>query len=193
MIERGVRRARSDSWVMVARVVSLEANEDLPFRAMYRTTVGEVYGYVMGLTGGDRTLTEDLVTEAYMAAVDRFADGRESEVTVPWLKVVAKRRFVDHVRRETSVQRRVERLKNELTAGAGRSARDAVDEIASRQEVYDALSQLSADQRLVLVMRHVDGFSTREIAEHLGRSPKAVESLLARARAAFREVYEVLA
>lgn len=191
MIGRGVRGARSDSWVMVARVVSLESNENMPFRAVYRTTLGEVYGYVMGLTGGDRALTEDLVAEAYMAAADRFAEGRHGEVTVPWLKVVAKRRFVDHVRREASVQRRVERLKNELSAGTGPSTRDAVDEIASRQGVYDALSQLSSDQRLVLVMRHVDGFSTREIAEHLDRSPKAVESLLSRARAAFRAVFEV--
>lgn len=167
------------------------ASQDREFRALYRTTIGDVYGYLMGLTAGNRPLAEDLVTETFLSAVDQFAAGRNHEVNLGWLKVVAKRRFVDHVRREKSIQNRVERLKTEMKVRP--SGDDIVDDLATRQDVYAALSHLHPDQRLVLVMRHVDGFSTREIAEHLGRTPKAVESLLARARAAFREVFEVRA
>jgi len=40
----------------------------------------------------------------------------------------------------------------------------------------------------LLEWKYVDGLSILELAERLGRSPKAIESLLTRAREAFREV-----
>jgi len=38
-------------------------------------------------------------------------------------------------------------------------------------------------------MQHIDGFSVKEIAEVIGRTDKATESLLGRARSAFRASY----
>jgi RNA polymerase sigma-70 factor (ECF subfamily) len=45
--------------------------------------------------------------------------------------------------------------------------------------------------RLVLTLRYLDELSVPEIAAHLDRSVHAAESLLARARGAFREAYGV--
>ncbi len=42
----------------------------------------------------------------------------------------------------------------------------------------------------MLVMRYLDGLTVAEIAEQLGRSVRATESLLARARAALRKQLE---
>jgi len=52
-----------------------------------------------------------------------------------------------------------------------------------------ALAAIPRDQRLALVLRHVDELSVPEIAAALGRSIEAVESLLSRARAGFRRAY----
>ena len=50
--------------------------------------------------------------------------------------------------------------------------------------------QLSGPQRAALTLRHLDGLSVPEVARHLDRSVHATETLLVRARAALRRVYQ---
>jgi RNA polymerase sigma factor (sigma-70 family) len=59
-----------------------------------------------------------------------------------------------------------------------------------RAEVLDTLRALPSAQRAALVLHHVDGLSVRETAALMGRSPAAVESLLARGRERFRAAWE---
>jgi RNA polymerase sigma factor (sigma-70 family) len=55
--------------------------------------------------------------------------------------------------------------------------------------VLDALDALAPDHRTVLILRYLEGRSSREIAMTLGRSERAIDSLTARARAAFALLY----
>ena len=55
-----------------------------------------------------------------------------------------------------------------------------------------AMSSLQPIYRSVLELKYVTGLKVNEIAEQLTRSPKAVESLLARAREAFRKTFELI-
>jgi DNA-directed RNA polymerase specialized sigma24 family protein len=59
-----------------------------------------------------------------------------------------------------------------------------------REDVLRALSQPSLSQRAALAMRELDGRSYREIASIFGTTKTAVETLLFRARRAFREQLE---
>jgi len=56
--------------------------------------------------------------------------------------------------------------------------------------VHDALQRLPANQRLALVLKRYQGLSYREIAEILGCSPAAVDSLLQRANGKLRKFLE---
>ena len=49
---------------------------------------------------------------------------------------------------------------------------------------------LPAGQRAALILHHVDDLSVRDVASALHRSEGAVEALLSRGRARFREIYE---
>lgn len=154
-------------------------------RAVYRSTLPEVFGYLLLHSGGNRTVAEDLTAETYLNATQRFRQGRGEEVTVAWLKTVAKRRLIDHWRRQRSLRERALRLRSEvIAAGETTSATDV-----EHADVYAALSRLDSDHRLALLLRHFDGLSVREIGDHMGRSEKAAESLLARAKQAFRSTY----
>jgi RNA polymerase sigma-70 factor, ECF subfamily len=53
--------------------------------------------------------------------------------------------------------------------------------------VLDLCHALPDDQRIALILRHVDGLSVPAIAAEIGRSVHAIESLLARARRTLRE------
>jgi hypothetical protein len=70
-----------------------------------------------------------------------------------------------------------------------------IDELAvdadpdpGRDRVVAALDAVPASQRAALVLHHLDGFSMREVADLLGKTEKAVESLLGRGRETLRRV-----
>ncbi|MDX1994342.1 MAG: sigma-70 family RNA polymerase sigma factor [bacterium] len=56
-----------------------------------------------------------------------------------------------------------------------------------QKAIQDCISSLQADQRLVLVMSDVEGFSYQEIADSSGAQLGTVKSRLSRARASVRQ------
>lgn len=58
------------------------------------------------------------------------------------------------------------------------------------EAAYAALGCLNEHQRAALTLRYLDGLPVAEVAAHLGRSLTATETLLVRARAALRRVYQ---
>ena len=66
---------------------------------------------------------------------------------------------------------------------------DPWTEVLDAQAAHAALGRLPTPQRSALVLRYLDGLSVPDVAEHLGRSVHATETLLVRARAALRRVY----
>jgi RNA polymerase sigma-70 factor (ECF subfamily) len=67
------------------------------------------------------------------------------------------------------------------------------EEILARQEtqwlVQEAMLELPRRHREVLVLKYMENRRVAEIAERLGQSEKAIESLLTRSRQAFREAF----
>ena len=70
----------------------------------------------------------------------------------------------------------------------GQSAPPA-DDRQREEQVAAALDALAEREEAVLRAKYLEGMSVAEIAAARGETPKAVESLLSRARQAFREVY----
>ena len=147
---------------------------------MYANTIADVYGFIALRTGGDHALAEDITAETYAAAVRHFNAGRATEVTLSWLRTVARRRLIDHWRHQNAAAPKLALL-------VDRAVGPEVD--PRRDHVVAALAALSAPQRTALVLQHVEGYSVAEVAGVLGRSEKATESLLGRARNAFRARY----
>ena len=61
----------------------------------------------------------------------------------------------------------------------------------AQARISSILSQLPEDYRTVLLWRYWEKKSAEEIGAEIGRTAKAVERLLARARQQFREAWEV--
>jgi RNA polymerase sigma-70 factor (ECF subfamily) len=69
----------------------------------------------------------------------------------------------------------------------------ATDRAQLRQAIRVALDYLPAPSGDILEWKYLREMSINEIAQRLGRSPKASESLLTRAREAFRDAFTLLA
>jgi len=79
------------------------------FRALCTTAIPEVYKFVCRRCG-DPDLAKDLTAEAFLAAARRVRDGEPGEVTVAWIKTVARNKLLEHWRRSEREQRRLRLL-----------------------------------------------------------------------------------
>jgi len=138
----------------------------------YRATVAEVFRYASMLCGSDRARAEDLVQDTFLSLVRRVRAGERMEVSVGFLVVAVRHRFLDDVRRRTREQRRLELV---ATTPPPEPARP-IGEIAG----------LSERERTAMVLRFVDDLPVARVGEAMGISTRAAESLLARAARSLR-------
>ena len=152
---------------------------DEQWLAIYHETVSPLFGYTARRTGGDRALTEDIVQETYLRALDGWDPRALPDAPLAWLRRVARNLLIDHLRR----------LKRAAPAEWGPGEKDppetARDEFRSR-ELFLALTSLGRKKASILEAFYYDGMSVREIAADKGVSEKAVEGLLRRARQALK-------
>lgn len=146
--------------------------------ACYRASLREVHRSLSRLTGGDRPLTEDLVQETFLALHREASTGRLETVDTGWLIVVARRKFLDHLRRTGREAHRLEQV------GAAEPPPPPEPDWARVDpgEALALLESLAPDHRAALVLRYVEDLPVAEVADLLDRSTSATESLLARAR-----------
>lgn len=148
--------------------------------AIYRETVGPLYGYMARRAGGDRALTEDIVQETYLRALDGWKSRALPDEPLAWLKRVARNILIDHLR-----QRKRAVPAEWGSSGAGGEPETAGDAFESL-ELFLAMTSLGRKKAAVLEAFYYDGMTVREIAAERGLSEKAVEGLLRRARLALK-------
>jgi RNA polymerase sigma-70 factor, ECF subfamily len=135
---------------------------------------------------------EDVAAEVFIAAFQNLNRCPKPALSLPendqtraWLIGIARRKVIDILRRR---ERRPEAVWEEgavLTTTGDHTQTLLAEE--SVQELYRVLSVLSPEYREALLLKYADRLSLIEIGTVLGKSPKAVGSLLQRARAAAQE------
>ena len=151
------------------------------FTALYDEHVGEVFRFVHRRCR-DSATAEDITQDPFLTAV-RTID-HPDDISIGWLLSVARNRLVDVLRRQ---RRYAGKLR--LVSNGPQLADDGLD-IVERIRMDEALGRLSVDHRLVLILHYVDGLTVAALADELGRSAKAVESLITRARRNLRRELE---
>jgi RNA polymerase sigma-70 factor (sigma-E family) len=135
------------------------------------------------LLTGDRSQAEDLVHDAFVRCVGRFAHLRAHEAFDAYL-----RRTIVNLHTSRLRRLRVERewLSKE-TARLGRGGTFGLPDVPGREDMWRRLQTLPPRQRAVLVLRYYEDLSERETANALRCSVAAVKSLTARATSVLRE------
>jgi RNA polymerase sigma-70 factor (ECF subfamily) len=143
---------------------------------------------------GDPHAAEDVTSEVMLALL-RNIDNLESDVPKlgGWLRTVVRCKVADH-------QRALIRARTKMAVAATRLAADdaqtqpapsvPLEVVETKSRVHLALDALPERQRIVLEWKYLDALSVREMAERLGETEKAVESVLYRARREFRRLFD---
>jgi RNA polymerase sigma-70 factor, ECF subfamily len=167
-IEADERRVR----VLVARA---KAGDQDAMHALYLRFAPTVRAYVMRIVPSDHD-ADDVTQHTFaklMTELPRYEPG--DAPFRAWMLRVARNVAIDH-RRQTRA----------IPCDALRESGAPVDDgaIERRASLRAALASLTADQRDVLLLRHVVGLTHEEIAARLGRSLRSVYCLHHRGRAA---------
>jgi RNA polymerase sigma-70 factor (ECF subfamily) len=152
---------------------------------MYDRHVGDLFGLVYHLLGGDRGAAEDVNQEVWLLAIeqfDRFDPGRGE--FRDWLLGIGRHRALRRHRCALghAPSNRLDGPSDQLPPP------EVLEEVERADVVRAALLCLREDYRRVLIDKYVAGLSVAEIADRIGRSAKAVESLLSRARGQLRDL-----
>ncbi len=132
---------------------------------------------------GDRAEAEDVTQEAMLRLWRMAPDWRSGEAQVStWVFRVVSNLCTDRLRKRPRAGIPLEDVAEPEDPAPGAEAR--LQDTARHAAVRDAMAVLPERQRLALTLRHFEGASNPEIAEALGVSVEAVESLTARAKRA---------
>jgi RNA polymerase sigma-70 factor (ECF subfamily) len=145
---------------------------------------------------GDDDLAEELMVQALADAVRHIARFNPRVSTLrAWLFGIARRHLQTELRLRTrrrsvplSMQVPVEAIAEQ--AGPESLAAESASRIQAQRQVAVLAAALSNIEMEVLTLRYGHDLSVREVGQVVGRSEKAVESLLIRAKQKARETLE---
>lgn len=156
-----------------------------------------VYRYTLARMRGDRELSQEIVQVALTKALSRLETYRGESSLTTWLCACCNNEILMHFRRQRTAPAEVELNEELQTTGAfiWYDSSDAEAGLLAREGVelvHMALDQLPESYARVLEWMYIERIPVKEIAVKLGLQEKAAESLLTRARAAFRKSYSSL-
>lgn len=174
--------------------------DEAAFRGLFDSFFPRLYRFALARLDGDHDLAAEIVQQTFCRAIERLDSYRGEAALYTWFCQICRSRIADHWRRNHP--RRMVSLEDlpdvrAVLEAMTAPAADRPDVGAWRSQVQrlvqatvDALPEHYGD---VLEWKYVDGLTVKEIADRMNTGPKAAESLLTRARAAFRAAIVELA
>ena len=164
------------------------AGDEHAWRTWYNEAFDDLDGYVRWRCGGRRDWADEIVQETWLTAVRRVRrfDPRQGNF-LAWLRGIAANLLRNDLRRRRRLPKFQQSADGQIgeNGGSGSEREDCQQD----ERVAAALDALSEREEAVLRAKYLEGLSVADIAVQRGETPKAVESLLSRARQAFRDAY----
>lgn len=153
----------------------MDKKDKQKFSEYYGLYKDKIFNYFWYRVNFNRSLAEDLTSEAFIKALKSFNDFDQSRPFQAWIYAIAKNHLLNYYR---TAGREVELLAAEKI---GRKELDQVADKLELEEVFKLINQLSEYHREVLLMRFSDGLENKEIAEILDKDEGAVRTQISRA------------
>jgi RNA polymerase sigma-70 factor (ECF subfamily) len=177
------------------------AGDEAAFRGFFSLYFPRVYRFALPRLGGDAEAAREVVQAALTKAMRNLAGYRGVAALFSWLCQICRRQIVDYLRANQRYGDHIVLIDDspELRAALESVAAPAADEplhgygnSQTRRLVQSVLDRLPARYGDVLEWKYIEGRSVEEIGELLGIGHTAAQSVLARARVAFREALETV-
>ena len=168
-------------------VAKLKRGQPTAVMELYTAYVDRIYSLVFNQVDGDRDAAQDIVQETFLAVSKSAGKFRGQSKVYTWLYSIANKKVADFYRR------RKREAKYQTVSADSQIDLEAIpdagtmDSEEKSQAVQATLSSLPLHYRQVLILKYVEEMPVIEISQVMGRSPKSIEGLLARARQQLRD------
>ena len=191
---RGARRVSEDDRQLVAR---MRAGEQSAFERFFGAYARRLAAFVARRSTLDPAGVEDMVQSTLIKAVRNLENFRGDAALFTWLCTICRHELASQRRKSArqpihesiDVEGLARDVFVETRAPEESEPHRELEIVAHQNEVARTLNSLPERYALVLEWKYGDGFSVEEIAGMLGLSATAVQSLLARARKEFKDLW----
>ena len=163
------------------------AGDRRAFEELYRSHCDRIYALCWRMCGGDRSVADDMLQDAFIRAWNKLELFRGDSKFSTWLHRLA----VNVVLSDKRI--RVKRLKREqeISEGVEQGLVGLQDVTAGlRQDLEMAIAGLPERARSVLVLYDIEGYQHAEIAAMTGMAAGSSKAQLHRARKLVRNILE---
>lgn len=182
-----------DDRALVRRI--LDGNEK-DFEAFFDEHYPRLYRFALARLQ-DVDLTRDLVQSSICKAIANLKSYRGEAPLSAWVFTICRNEIHRHYKRRRRVPEPSELVEEapeirEAVNAAGifpENPEETVGRDQTARMVHEVLDRLPSHYGNVLEWKYLDGVPVKEIARRLELAPKAAESLLTRARLAFRKSF----
>lgn len=183
----GLDVGRSDERQLVADILRRDR------KAMASFVTGHtdaLYGYLRHRLAPRADVVDDMVQDVFVAALEGLSQFRGSSTLRSWLMGIARHKVEDFYRRQLRAAESLDDDDSAEPASEAPLADEIIDRERAQEKALAVLQRLPEQYSFVLLWRYWENRSIREIADATGRTDKAIERTLARARARFRAIWE---
>jgi len=177
------------------------AGEERAFTAFFEIYFPRVYRFALPRLGRNEDTAKDVVQATLIKAMRKLGDYRGDAALFTWLCQICRREIADHVRSHRRYSDKVVLIEDSdevraalesIEAPSGDDPLRRADAAELKRLVHAVLDRLPNRYGEALEWKYVEGRSVEEIGDRLGIGQTAAQSLLARARAAFRDGLEAV-
>ena len=134
---------------------------------------------------------QDLTQEAFIKALQRAGQLKDTEKAAHWLSRIASNTAIDFLRRHGRVNFcEIDAVAEPLSAPSAEGPEQLLLRAENRHYLEAGLDALTERERTALILRDVEGMPAEEVAQQLNCSKATVRSHIANARVKFRRYME---
>ena len=162
------------------------------FQIYYDEYMAKVYAYINSRNNYNNQLAEDLTSEIFLKALEKFDTFSEEEGSFSaWIFRITKNHLIDHYRsKKNKKATSIEDLENVLQSkeNTSKQAQSAI-EVAQLRKI---LETLAPRKREIISLKYLSGYNYKEIAEILGEEENSVRVTAHRTlKELRRKLYEI--
>lgn len=179
----------------------LLSGDERAFSQFFDENFSRLYRFTLPRLSGDQQSTSDIVQTTLAKSLRKIDTYRGEAALFTWLCVICRNEIVDWARRNRAYRKNVVLMEDlpgirevldALVLPAGNDTARQYEKHEVCRLIQVALDRLPPKYGDALELKYIEGYSVKEVAQRMNLSPEATQSMLARARNSFREIYSTL-
>lgn len=183
LISENQEQMLQDENKLIKKIINGEQNA---FKLLYLKYSDLLFAYILHHIDDDRDAALDIWQDTWVVFVEKVNDFKYRCSIFTWLCAIAKNKIFDYYRNAKNKElfQPIGNLNFDIDA-------EELDvgsiDVETQVDVITVLASLTNEYRYLLEVRYLENKSVDEISNEIGKSYKATESILSRAREAFRK------